>query len=210
MGDSHDYDCPHCTGMLESTTDDMCPECQAKKDRLEETRVPKLIGISGKRYAGKSKIAARHLIDMYGFRQVSLATPLKLEVISLGFDADVVCLEKPPHIRELLISLGKAHRAEDIDYFVKKMVHYAAGCLNVGIPVVVDDVRFENEVHAIERLGGVILRLNRHDPLIKPDRFSMDETETALDGFKFPYTCTAKTGEFKVITDYIDTMMRKV
>lgn len=59
--------------------------------------------------------------------------------------------------------------------------HLAADCF-----VLVPDVRFENEVQALQDLGGVILRVNRK-LLNTEDAVHFNESETQLDNFPFEW-----------------------
>lgn len=73
------------------------------------------------------------------------------------------------------------------DYWVESLKRRIVGM----DPVVIDDVRFPNEVEWIFEAGGVVIRVNRID-----QRQSGDEhiTETALDRMSLP-TANAKTGD---------------
>ena len=156
----------------------------------------KLIILSGKMRAGKSYIAD-YLINHYAYARVSLAEPLKQEVRDLGFsDEDV--LNKSPWMRQLLIALGQARRAQEPTYWIDRAMAYIIDMSNdqgAGL-FVCDDCRFENELEAFKLLKErgheiVFARVERRggpEPLDDP-------SETELDDYIFDAYISADSGD---------------
>lgn len=128
-----------------------------------------IIGFSGKIGAGKT--TAAKLLYARSFTRVRFAGPLKAMVAALGLDEaeiDGERKEKPCALlggktpRWAMQTLGTDWGRALIDeqlwvnawkLQVRKLGDY--------IPVVADDVRFENEAKAIRELGGVVVRIVR-------------------------------------------------
>ena len=64
------------------------------------------------------------------------------------------------------------------DIWVESWKGFISG-LPEGLIYIVPDVRFPNEVKAIQDMGGIVIRLTRN-----PEE-SNDETETALDSWEY-------------------------
>jgi hypothetical protein len=130
-----------------------------------------LIGLTGAAGCGKST-AAQHLIGVYGFLRVKLAEPLKDMLRAVGLTDDEIeghLKEKPCAIlcgntpRHAMITLGTEWGRECIGsnfwtgLWTRKVERY----LDEGHDIVVDDCRFQNEVEAIEALGGHVIKVIR-------------------------------------------------
>lgn len=165
-----------------------------------------ILGIVGKKRSGKDTLAA-HLIAEHGFTRLAFADALKNSMCDLnpwvriehdetgliygpGNVAGTAYLpltevitrvgwEKAKEIREvrrLLQSHGVAMRDHvDPDLWVN-VVHVKAD--KVDGPVVITDVRFPNEIEAVEHAGGYTVRVKR------PQTETNDQhvSETILDG----------------------------
>ena len=140
-----------------------------------------IIGISGRAGSGKS-VVADHLIAEHGFRRVKFAGPLKAMVRALlatrGADAEIIermiegDLKEVPSAwlngrtpRHAMITLGTEWGR---DLMARDLWVDAAGDMLAAIRVndpdariVVDDVRFPNELDAIRGRGGVVWRIVR-------------------------------------------------
>lgn len=128
-------------------------------------------GLVGRAGSGKSE-AARGLMAR-GFHLVKFAHPLKAMLMALGLTDDHI--EGP--LKELPCDLlgGASPRwamqSLGTDWG-RKMIHEnlwtniwqqrARSRLQDGHPVVVDDVRFPNEVEAVHRMGGKLILLARN------------------------------------------------
>jgi hypothetical protein len=160
-----------------------------------------IIGFSGKKQSGKDT-AIREILGVFGkvrpIRVVRFADELK-RIVTTCFDVRPSDFETeegkqrrvhPSYktVRELLQIIGTdVFRELDPDCWVNAysmqvdrlkndIIHETEG---LWYPLILTpDVRFPNEVEAIHRLGGVVIRLTRNP--IQDFHFS----ETALDGFE--------------------------
>lgn len=170
-----------------------------------------LIGISGKKRAGKDTVAET-LVGEFGFVRYAFADVMKAAMLTLdpivyarlqtspfasfeGAIAHPVRLstlveaygwegaKEEPEVRRLLQVFGtEVGRAMfGEDFWVDQTMHRI---LREDRPVVVTDVRFPNEYEAIGKAGGLLVRVNR------PGMTHDDEhpSETALDTHEFPLT----------------------
>lgn len=163
----------------------------------------KLIALSGKMTSGKSTVAD-YLVEVYGFKKLSFARALRLELEEAGFRN---VWDKPtlPHVRELLIAWGKARRVENPDYWVwrvrsrlkraaslEESQHQTEPCF------VVDDMRFQNELSMLLDFGAISIRVTKDDPLrpMNPPA-SNDSSECDLDAVPFDRYLEAEAGDVK-------------
>lgn len=129
---------------------------------------PRIIGFAGKMCSGKG-VATTYTIRHYGGIEQSFAGLVKQTyrdlILSLTGERVDPWTDKRDAVRRGLQALGTdIGRAYDPDVWVKKGMQVAATALNSGITrVVFSDVRFPNEVEAIQQAGGVVIRLLRID-----------------------------------------------
>lgn len=163
------------------------------------------LAFSGKMGSGKST-AADSLVRSFGYRQLSFAAPLKALVIEAdplvtytcvpGHGTKVhlsdllasgktfeECKREYPEVRRSLQRIGQGARKIDPDFWVRQLLDK----LTFGVPCVIADVRYPNEVQALEQSGFRVVRIER--PGAPEDtRAAMHESETALDRFEFSHT----------------------
>lgn len=143
---------------------------------------PIIVGIIGVAGSGKT-LAARHLVEHYGFARTRFAEPIK-RMLRFGFgltDAQIDGAEKMTPIddlggctpRHLMQTLGTewGRRTVHSDLWINQWRRSVAALRQ---PVVVDDVRFPNEAAAVKALGGVLWRVYR------PGLNSMDHASERL------------------------------
>ena len=117
----------------------------------------KVIGIWGLQGVGKTALANAIAAKCEGSEVLPLAEPLKrLAKEYFGWDG-----VKDARGRALLQHLGTdTGRAFDPEIWVRKWEQAAGAALFMGVKLIlVDDVRFPNEVEAIRKMGGVIVKL---------------------------------------------------
>jgi hypothetical protein len=162
---------------------------------------PEIIGLMGYARTGKDEVG-RALTEEFGFRRVSFADTIRAALYVLNplvvvpawtstitvqqaVDAHGWEWAKSlPMVRQLLQRLGtdvgRNMLAEDlwVDAAFSRLKARDFGA------VVITDVRFPNEVRAIRRMGGHVIRVERpgYGPLNK------HSSETALDGVGADYT----------------------
>lgn len=158
---------------------------------------PRLIAFAGRISAGKS-FAAKHLVREHGFTLLSFADPLREMLLKLdpvvGWDIENDCavhlsdallkhgdswnlLKKTVYadeVRRLMQMLGSdVVRHIDKDYWVKRMIARLSVQFDFASQTaVIDDVRFQNELHMVKSLGGTVVFIDR------PDHPSRDEHES--------------------------------
>lgn len=190
------------------------PSISGGDDHLIPHRLLPNFAVMGKMGAGKTSIA-EILEQDYGYQRLSFAAELKRIAVDL-FGPDALTN------RKLMQDLGRYMREIDPMVWVNKalshLVRFDGDVPRLPIrvetfrprelresfaPVVVDDLRFPNEFHALRKEGFVILnveahrnqRVNRLKAIAKlQDESQMEDiSETALDGAIVDYTLTNTT-----------------
>ena len=164
-----------------------------------------LIGISGKRRRGKDE-AAKAIVETFGFKKYAFADEVRKAVHTLN-----PYLQEPIQIKNVVAVQRIAEYVDAVGWESAKKLDEVRRLLQVmGTDVgrkilgddvwinaifrtiqaddpkyaVISDVRFPNEVEAIEDRGGFVLRIERTLPYHSSD---LHESETALDGYKFKH-----------------------
>lgn len=143
---------------------------------------PKIIGFAGAAGVGKTT-TANALVGLfdafYGLSHhiMSFASPVKTIAMMLGWDG-----KKDARGRKLLQSLGTdTARAYDPDVWVKRWERDAKEMADIVDIILVDDVRFPNEVQAIQRLGGTVIRLLSETRGLAKDFHASERTDFPVD-----------------------------
>lgn len=129
-----------------------------------------VIGFTGLIGAGKTT-AALHLVERYKFARVRFAGPLKAMCRALGMserEIDGDLKEAPSDLlggktpRWAMQSIGTEWGRNLIcdDLWIRAW-HRACNEIPDGTGIVVDDVRFENEVAAVRACNGLVIRIER-------------------------------------------------
>lgn len=166
---------------------------------------PTLIGLTGRKRAGKDTVAAR--LGLHGFVRVAFADPLKATMYDLdpfvgpfkdprtGIVYETLRLQRVvdmlgwdaakalPEVRRLLQAHGVAmreHVGESV--WVDAAMATVEGHLDAGRSVIVTDVRFPNEVDAIAARAGFHVHVTRPGlPTDEGDAHSSEALALALD-----------------------------
>ncbi|MER5501366.1 hypothetical protein ABT096_29755 [Streptomyces sp. NPDC002561] len=134
------------------------------------------IGIIGRARVGKDTAGA-WLVENRGYRRVAFADPLKEAalkldpIVSAEQDArlrEVVELEgwertkdTYPEVRRILQELGAAVRAIDPDFWLRAALAKVTAANEDGVPAVITDVRYPNEVESLRRAGFHLIHISR-------------------------------------------------
>ena len=150
----------------------------------------KVIGFTGQARCGKSYLSDRLAKAAFDAGQrpylVSFAGALKRASAEAGFPKDT----HPSEYREFCQTHGAEMRAKDPDYWVKKTIEeinelaqLENKLLNEGnkyweVVVIIDDVRYQNEIDTILKMGGDIVHVTAGNRLPVPHaRFRRHESE---------------------------------
>lgn len=148
-------------------------------------RKPLLIALNSPApQSGKSSVAKR-LVEYHGFDLMKFASPLKDMLRTLlhkhcGIDTgmveryiegdlkEAVIPELDVTPRRLMITLGTEWGRDQVrrDVWIHIMRGGVERCLSRGISVVIDDMRFLNEMAMVTELGGSCFRVLRHSAIL--------------------------------------------
>lgn len=127
---------------------------------------PLVIGIAGRAGSGKSTVASM-LVAGYGFRVVKFAAPIKSMLQQLGLTQEELEGERKGLPCKLLGGRSPRYAMQTLgtewgrqiiheDIWTTRWKALVKQQLLDGISIVCDDCRFENEVRAVEDLGGEV------------------------------------------------------
>lgn len=129
---------------------------------------PKIIGFTGKMYSGKTTLS-NIMTNIMEYDKISFATPLKFIV---GYLYDLNYEQLYGKLKEtidprygvtpryLLQYIGtNLFRNWDNDFWVKIFMRKYGN----GNCYVLDDVRFDNEAAVIKQMGGIVIKVVRHN-----------------------------------------------
>lgn len=132
----------------------------------------KLIGLAGRAGAGKSYLAT--ILCQHGYIRHSFAAPLKSGLVAMGMPRELLDDKVTPHpffqgrtSRYAMQTLGTEWGRKLIgpDFWVNAWDRTRPE----GVPTVVDDVRFSNEVEKIRVEGGTVIWVSRPDQRLSED-----------------------------------------
>ena len=171
------------------------------------------VGICGYKGSGKT-VAANRLIKKHGFKSVNFKDALieeikerfpdLLKVLSKDYEMSVNKLfkEKPNAVRALLINYGtQVRRRDNESYWVDKWNKVVKGSKK---DIVVDDVRFWNEVSALTELDYTLIRVMRDDITTG----GTHQTETEMEYFIEDYLINGIAGSHVEINKAIDSIVK--
>lgn len=159
--------------------------------------VSKLIALSSPLPGSGKSTLAQVLVDDYGFERIPFARVLKAMtcelLIALGYSrqaaAELCSTGKHERlavldgvtVRHLLQTLGTewGRRCVHPELWTRAWSSAATLALNGGTSVVVDDMRFPNELQAVQDLGGLTVRVVRPGLIRGPE--ASHESEGGLD-----------------------------
>lgn len=137
----------------------------------------KIIIFSGKQYSGKDTVAKVLLANMPDFKRCAMGDIIKLEYGSQkGITYEEIEKNKPIY-RQDLINLGNWGRAQDADYWLKKIISQEGN-------IIVTDVRVPHEYEIFKNACAITIRVeaSRETRAARGELVGeTDITETGLD-----------------------------
>lgn len=140
------------------------------------------IGIIGRARVGKDTAGA-WFVENRGYRRIAFADPLKEAALKLdpivwgystdGYSTDYVSLSEvvewdgwerakaTPEVRRILQELGAAIRAIDPEFWIRAALAKVQTANEAGVPAVITDVRYPNEVASLKRAGFHLVYIDR-------------------------------------------------
>jgi hypothetical protein len=128
-----------------------------------------VIGFTGKAGSGKSTLS-RHILDVHGGTLVKFADPMKsmlrtfgltdyeIEGDGKGKPCELLGGQTPRYAMQTLgTEWGRVTISDNI--WVDAWSRKASEIISLGSRIICDDVRFPNEVAAIQKLGGIVIRV---------------------------------------------------
>lgn len=169
----------------------------------------------GPKGSGKTT-AADYLVKEHGFNKVSFKDglveemkerlPDTLEALAINHDLteDELFVLKPPVMRALMQNYGtEVRRGDDPNYWVKitkKKLKETKG------PIVVDDVRFFNELSALTEMDAVFVRLTRDDVTVDTDHQSETEQQKFVEDFEIKREAGSHKALYKALDSILETI----
>ena len=147
---------------------------------IEQERFMAIIIFSGKQYSGKDTVAKIMLREMKDFRRCAMGDIIKL---TYGRDKGLTYEEiekNKANYRQDLIDLGNWGRAQDPDYWLKKILEQDGN-------IMVTDVRVPHEYEVFKNAGAIAIRVeaSRDNRLKRGQLIGEDDiTEVGLDNIK--------------------------
>jgi hypothetical protein len=124
--------------------------------------VDKVIIFSGKQYAGKDTAAKIMLDRMPDYRRCAIGDIIKITYgAQNGLTYEEIEANKPKY-RAGLIELGNWGRAQDPDYWLKKILEQDGN-------IIVTDVRVPHEYEIFKNAGAITIRINADRDLREGD-----------------------------------------
>lgn len=112
----------------------------------------KIIIFSGKQYAGKDTAAQILLDELPSYRRFAMGDVIKQEYGKLNNVSFEEIEANKPKYRQGLIDLGNWGRAQDKDYWLKKIIEQEGN-------IVVTDVRIKHEYELFKSNGAIAVRI---------------------------------------------------
>lgn len=176
-----------------------------------------VIGICGYKGSGKSTVAD-HLVKEHGFTRVNFKDALVAEMKKLlpntlkslgemySLSVEELFQAKPAVMRALMQEWGtELRRSEKQSYWVDQWI---ASVTKLGktAKIVVDDVRFFNELSALTEMGGVLIRIVRSDITSGGEH----QSETEQTKFIEDFTIEASHGEHDKVYKAVDSIIQQL
>jgi len=176
-----------------------------------------IIGLCGFAQSGKST-TAEHLEKKYGFQRVNMKDGLISEMkqnfpellkelcVTYNMTIDELFKEKPPAMRALMQNYGTNVRRNDdpnhwVDIWTNKVSEMKGN-------IVVDDIRFFNELSALTEKDGVLIRVKRPDIVSAGSHKSETEQRLFIEDFTIEGVAGSHTEIYEQADEIINVIKR--
>ena len=166
----------------------------------------KIIIFSGKQYSGKDTVAKIMLSQMPEYRRCAMGDIIKLTYgKQKGLTYEEIEKNKPLY-RQDLINLGNWGRAQDPDYWLKKIIEQDGN-------IMVTDVRVPHEYEVFKNAGAITIRVEATTET-RASRGTLvgetDITETGLDNIKNWDFVIENNSDFETLKNKVDEIIKKI
>ena len=166
----------------------------------------KIIIFSGKQYSGKDTVAKIMLAQMPGYKRCAMGDIIKLTYGEKnGLTYEEIEKNKPLY-RQDLINLGNWGRAQDPDYWLKKIIEQDGN-------IMVTDVRVPHEYEVFKKAGAISIRVEASRET-RASRGTLigetDITETGLDNIKDWDFVIDNNKDYDTLQKNVEEIMKKL
>lgn len=166
----------------------------------------KIIIFSGKQYSGKDTVAKIMLAEMKDYKRCAMGDIIKLTYgEQQGLTYEEIEKNKPLY-RQDLINLGNWGRAQDPDYWLKKIVEQDGN-------IMVTDVRVPHEYEVFKNAGAITIRVEAS----RDTRASRGElvgendiTEIGLDNIKDWDYIIENNSDYETLKEKVFAIIKKI
>lgn len=166
----------------------------------------KIIIFSGKQYSGKDTVAKIMLAEMTAYKRCAMGDIIKLTYgEQKGLTYEEIEKNKPLY-RQDLINLGNWGRAQDPDYWLKKIIEQDGN-------IMVTDVRVPHEYEVFKNAGAITIRVEAS----RDTRASRGElvgendiTEVGLDNIKDWDYIIENNSDYETLKEKVYAIIQKI
>ena len=167
----------------------------------------KIIIFSGKQYSGKDTAAKIMLNQMKNFHRCAMGDIIKLTYgKQKGLTYEEIEKNKPLY-RQDLIDLGNWGRAQDPDYWLKKILEQDGN-------IIVTDVRVPHEYEVFKNAGAIAIRVeaSRETRILRGGSLTgeNDITEIGLDHIKDWDFIIENNSDYETLEKNVQNIIKKI
>lgn len=166
----------------------------------------KIIIFSGKQYSGKDTVAKIMLAEMKDYKRCAMGDIIKLTYgEQKGLTYEEIEKNKPLY-RQDLINLGNWGRAQDPDYWLKKIIKQDGN-------IMVTDVRVPHEYEVFKNAGAITIRVEASRET-RASRGKLvgenDITEVGLDNIKDWDYVIENNSDYETLKEKVYAIIQKI
>ena len=166
----------------------------------------KIIIFSGKQYSGKDTVAKIMLAEMKDYKRCAMGDIIKLTYgEQKGLTYEEIEKNKPLY-RQDLINLGNRGRAQDPDYWLKKIIKQDGN-------IMVTDVRVPHEYEVFKNAGAITIRVeaSRETRASRGELVGENDiTEVGLDNIKDWDYVIENNSDYETLKEKVYAIIQKI